>query len=329
MRLETMAYFARQGVEVKVVSGDNPRTVAAVAAELGLGSGDSWVDARTAETSFPVEATVYGRVRPEQKRDLVRRLQAEGRTVAMTGDGVNDIPSLKAADIGIAMNTATPATKATAQLVLLDGRFERLPGVVGEGRRVIANMERVSALFVTKTVYAAVLAAVVGVAGVAFPFLPRHLTIVATITIGIPAFVLSFRSTDEPCRPGYLSRVLHFAVPAGLAAALATLGTYGLVRSTLVGASLGEARAAATIALTLSGLFVLYRLVHPLDGLEAGLLVALVVGFGLMLTPSPLSEFYALTLPSRPTLLGAAAVLGVAAVVFELGLAVRAMVARR
>ena len=115
---------------------------------------------------------------PEQKRDIVELLQSQGHTVAMTGDGVNDIPSLKAADIGIAVDTATPATKAISQLVLLDGRFDRLPGVVGEGRRVIANMERVSSLFVTKTVYAAALVVVVGILNSPFPFLPRHMSLV-------------------------------------------------------------------------------------------------------------------------------------------------------
>src|SRR5690606_31658550 len=175
------------------------------------------------------DTTEFGRVLPHQKRRLVELLQAAGHTVAMTGDGVNDIPALKRADIGIAMDTATPATRAVGQLVLLDGRFDRLPSVVAEGRRVITNMERVSALFVTKTVYAALFAFTRGAWGAAFPFLPRHRSLVSEGTIGIPAFMLSFRSTDRPYRPGYIGRVLRFSVPAGVVTAVVTLGAYWIM----------------------------------------------------------------------------------------------------
>ena len=317
---ETIDYFRRQHVDVKIVSGDNPRTVAAVAERLGIES--SSIDLRSVEdgAAISTDESVFGRVRPEQKRDLVRRLQAAGHTVAMTGDGVNDIPSLKAADIGIAMNTATPATKATAQLVLLDGRFERLPGVVSEGRRVIANMERVSSLFATKTVYAAVLALVFGTLGTTFPFLPRHLTVVATITIGIPAFVLSFRSSDEPCRPGYLRRVLHFAIPAGLTAAASTIAVFLIARSSLADATLAEARTVATSTLTITGLWILYRLIRPLDRLEAGLLGGLILVLAATLLLPMTAELYALDLPPASVL--AVAVLGVMATLAVLELAV-------
>ena len=296
---ETMDYFHRQNVAIRVISGDNPRTVSAVATELGIVGGSQNVDMRSIDSIEDIsdDVVVFGRVRPEQKRDLVKLLQLQGHTVAMTGDGVNDIPSLKAADLGIAMDTATPATKAIAQLVLLDGRFDRLPNVVGEGRRVIANMELVSALFVTKTVYAALLVIAVGVAGVPFPFLPRHLSIIATVTIGLPAFALSFRSSDEPCRPGYLARVLHFAVPSGIFAAVSTFAAYWVVRSPIGDATLEEARTAAAITLTLSGLWILYRLVRPTDRRETLLIISLLVLFIIGLVPSPLSDFYALSLP--------------------------------
>ena len=301
---ETMQFFRNQNVQIRVISGDNPRTVAAVAAEIGIPGAANHVDLRTVSAleSIPEETTVFGRVLPEQKRDLVNLLKERGHTVAMTGDGVNDIPSLKAADIGIAMNTATPATKAIAQLVLLDGRFDRLPGVVAEGRRVIANMERVSSLFVTKTVYATVLALTVGVVGIAFPFLPRHLSLIAAVTIGVPSFALSFRSSNEPCRPGYLHRVLRFSIPAGLVASTATFASYWTVRSSLVDADLEQARTAATITLTVTGLWVLYRLIRPLDRFEATILGGMSTVFAVMLIPSPLSEFYALELPDSRTL---------------------------
>ncbi|MDH3299415.1 MAG: HAD-IC family P-type ATPase [Acidimicrobiia bacterium] len=297
---DTMAWFARQKVAVKVISGDNPRTVSAVADEIGIPNADRFVDTRAGlpEGDGSDEITVFGRVQPEQKRDIVRSLQGRGHTVAMTGDGVNDIPALKAADIGIAMDTARPATKATAQLVLLDGRFDRMPGVVAEGRRVVANMERVSKLFVTKTIYVTLLVLVIGATSTPFPFLPRHLSVVAAVTIGIPAFVLSFRPADQPCRPGYLRRVVRYAVPAGVVAALTTLVAFWAVRSPPISATLEEARTAATITLTLTGLWILYRLVKPLDATEGWLLAVLVIGFVAFVSPSsPAARWYGLSLP--------------------------------
>lgn len=321
----TLEYFGRQGVEVKVVSGDNPRTVAAVAAELGIAGADNYVDLHTCESleTISPDTTIFGRVLPEQKRELVHLLQQRGHTVAMTGDGVNDIPSLKAADIGIAMDTATSATKAVAQLVLLDGKFDRLPRVVDEGRRVIANMERVSSLFVTKTVYAAVLALMVGAAGTSFPFLPRHLSLIGTLTIGIPGFVLSFSKSNERCRPGYLRRVLRFSIPAGLVAAGATLAAYSMARSSFGGADLEQARTSATMTLTLIGIWILYRLIRPLDRIEAGLLAALTGATALALIPSPWSDFYELSLPNPRTVLVLLGMLAAMIAVLQFALTIR------
>ncbi len=300
---ETMEWFAGQHVTVKVISGDNPRTVSAVASEIGIPNPNRYVDLRHVGSPDDIDhdATVFGRVQPEQKRDIVRALQSQGHTVAMTGDGVNDIPALKAADIGIAMDTARPATKATAQLVLLDGRFDRMPGVVAEGRRVVANMERVSTLFVTKTVYVSLLVLAIGIAAVPFPFLPRHLSVVAALTIGVPSFVLSFRPADRPCRPGYLRRVIRRSIPAGVVAALATLGAFWAVRSPPTSGDLEEARTAATISLTLTGLWILYRLIAPLDAVERWLLGVLTTGFAAIMAPSPFSDLYGLSLPPLRT----------------------------
>ncbi len=296
---DTMAWFARQNVAVKVISGDNPRTVSAVAEEIGIPNADRFVDLRNGGPADDEDdTTVFGRVGPEQKRDIVRSLQTRGHAVAMTGDGVNDIPALKAADIGIAMDTARPATKATAQLVLLDGRFDRMPGVVAEGRRVVANMERVSKLFVTKTVYVTLLVLAIGATSAPFPFLPRHLSVVAAVTIGIPAFALSFRPADRPCRPGYLRRVVRYAVPAGGVAALTTLVAFWAVRSPPISGTLEEARTAATVTLTLTGLWILYRLVKPLDATEGWLLAVLTIGFVAFVSPaSPVAAWYGLSLP--------------------------------
>jgi cation-transporting P-type ATPase E len=233
----TLDYFASQNVTVKVVSGDDPRTVGAVAARVGIANAESPRDARELpddpdELADVMEATgVFGRVGPQQKQAMVRALQARGHTVAMTGDGVNDVLALKEADLGVAMGSGAPVSRAVAPVVLLDSDFGSLPPVLGEGRRVIANVERVANLFLTKTVYAALLALIVGVARVPFPFLPRHLTIVSSLTIGIPAFFLALAPNAQRARPGFVERVLRFAVPAGTVAAVCTIAAYALARS--------------------------------------------------------------------------------------------------
>jgi cation-transporting ATPase E len=325
---DTMRYFAEQHVVVKVISGDNPVTVSAVATALGVPGGDHAVDMREIgddldESTFDrlvADATVFGRVRPEQKQALVLALKRAGHTVAMTGDGVNDIPALKKADIGIAMDTATSATKAVSQLVLLDGRFDRMPMVVAEGRRVIANMERVSALFITKTVYATIFALVVGITAVEFPFLPRHLSVIDALTIGVPAFALSFRAADQPSRPGYLRRVLRFAVPAGVATGAATLVTYALVRSRWVDLPLEEARTAATMTIVLTALWVLVRLVWPVDRFEAVLLAAMLAGYVVVLAIPWLSDLFELHLPTGEAIVVVAGSVLLGAVLLQVGL---------
>ena len=181
----------------------------------------------------------------------------------MTGDGVNDALALKDADIGIAMGNGAPATRAVAQIVLLDGRFSTMPGVVAEGRRVIANIERVANLFVTKTVYAMLLALAVGFARWPYPFLPRHLTIVSTLTIGIPAFFLALAPNLRRYQPGFITRVLKFAIPCGFVAAAATFSSYGVARS-IDGVTLDEARTTATLVLLVVGLWVLNILARPI-----------------------------------------------------------------
>ncbi|WP_333716926.1 HAD-IC family P-type ATPase, partial [Gordonia sp. (in: high G+C Gram-positive bacteria)] len=235
---ETLEYFADQKVSVKVISGDNARSVGAVAASLGLGSVDTSVDARTLpddpdELAGIVEDGVtFGRVRPDQKRAMVKALQSRGDTVAMTGDGVNDVLALKDADIGVAMGSGSSASRSVAQIVLLDNKFATLPYVVGEGRRVIGNIERVSNLFLTKTVYAVLLALFIGIGGVigwlfdidsiSYPFQPIHMTISNWFTIGVPAFILSLAPNNERARTGFVRRVLSQAVPNGIIVGLCT-----------------------------------------------------------------------------------------------------------
>ena len=237
---DTLGYFASQKVSIKVISGDNAVSVGAVAGSLGL-HGET-MDARQlpdqpeqlADTLE--EYTTFGRVRPDQKRAMVHALQSRGHTVAMTGDGVNDVLALKDADIGVAMGSGSSASRAVAQIVLLDNKFATLPYVVGEGRRVIGNIERVSNLFLTKTVYSVLLAILVGLAGLAskifgsdpllFPFQPIHVTIAAWFTIGIPAFILSLAPNRERAHRGFVRRVMTSALPSGLVVGAATFASY-------------------------------------------------------------------------------------------------------
>src|SRR4030095_9234623 len=271
----TLDYFDSQGVTVKVVSGDDPRTVGAVAARVGIAAAESPCDARDLpddpdELADVMETTgVFGRVGPPQRQARVRALQARGHTVAMTGDGVNDVLALKEADLGVAMGTGAPVSRAVAPVVLLDSDFGSLPPVLGEGRRVIANVERVANLFLTKTVYATLLALIVGVARVPFPFLPRHLTIVRSMTIGIPAFFLALAPNAQRARPGFVERVLRFAIPAGTVAAVCTIAAYALARSES-GVSQTEARTTATITLFLAALWVLAILERPTNPWRGG-----------------------------------------------------------
>jgi len=233
---ETLGYFAAQDVAIKVVSGDNPVTVAAVARTVGLDVGEP-VDARTlpddqdALRQALATHTVFGRVTPEQKRAFVHALQADGHVVAMTGDGVNDALALKDADIGVAMGNGAQATKAVAELVLLDGRFSHLPDVLAEGRRVIANVERVANLFVAKNAMSLVAILAAALTAVPFPFLPRHLTLVSAVTIGIPAFFLALGPNKRRYLAGFLGRILRFTVPSGAVAGLAVITSYLLAGS--------------------------------------------------------------------------------------------------
>lgn len=254
---DTLDYFAHQDVKVKVISGDNALSVGAVAGTLDLPGAEKPVDAR----ELPQEAekladtleerAVFGRVTPLQKRAMVGALQSKGHTVAMTGDGVNDVLALKDADIGVAMGAGSPATRAVAQIVLLDDKFATLPHVVAEGRRVIGNIERVSNLFLTKTVYSVLLALMVGIAQVPFPFLPRHITITAWFTIGLPAFVLSLAPNNERARTGFVGRVMRMAIPAGLVIAVATFVSYLLVYKGSGASEVDKVQAGTTALITL------------------------------------------------------------------------------
>ena len=312
---EIFAYFHDQGVDLKVISGDHPATVAAVAHRAGItgdpdggapGPGRLHLPAFDAR-QLPNEpddladalesTTVFGRVDPHQKRAMVHALQSRGRTVAMTGDGVNDVLALKDADMGIAMGTGSSAARAVAQLVLLDNRFATLPRVLAEGRRVINNIERVANLFITKAAYAVLLTVLIGVAGSPFPFLPRHLTLIGTFSVGVPGFFLALAPNHLLVRPGFLGRVLRFSLPAGAVAAAATFTLYEIVRR-LEGVSLDEARTSATMTLLGIGLVILMLISRPLKPWKVGLAASMAAAYGvLMAWPLP-RDFFQLDAPS-------------------------------
>jgi magnesium-transporting ATPase (P-type) len=298
----TLAYFAKQGVAVKVMSGDHPGTVAAIAARLGAQGAESPLDARELPEDLGALAdeldthSIFGRVTPQQKQRMVKALRSRGHVVAMTGDGVNDVLALKDADIGIAMGSGSAATRSVAQLVLLDSTFDALPSVVAEGRRVLGNIERTSNLYVTKTVYAMLLALGVGVVGFPFPFWPRHLTLIGALTIGIPSFFLALAPNAERARPGFLKRVLRFTMPAGALAAIATFLAYYLAKKE-PGVSLEEARTTATMVLLWIGFLVLSIVAAPFTRPRLLLVWSMPALFVLVMLVPPARHFLALEAP--------------------------------
>ncbi|MFF8972363.1 HAD-IC family P-type ATPase [Streptomyces sp. NPDC014995] len=298
---DTLRYFAEQNVHAKVISGDNAVSVGAVAAKLGL-------DARTVDARrLPAgrddmgraldEATVFGRVTPQQKRDMVGALQSRGRTVAMTGDGVNDVLALKDADIGVAMGSGSEATRAVAQIVLLNNSFATLPSVVAEGRRVIGNITRVATLFLVKTVYSVLLALLVVCWQVEYPFLPRHLTLLSTLTIGVPAFFLALAPNRERARPHFVRRVMRYSIPGGVLAGAATFVTYLLARHHYTGAGALDAEtSAATLTLFLISMWVLAIIARPYTWWRVALVASMGAAFLVVLVVPWLQDFFALKL---------------------------------
>ena len=331
---DTLEYFESQHVEVKVISGDNARSVGAVAESLGLGTADTAIDARDLATDErelgdEVEQGVtFGRVRPDQKRAMVKALQDRRHTVAMTGDGVNDVLALKDADIGVAMGSGSSAARSVAQIVLLDNKFATLPYVVGEGRRVIGNIERVSNLFLTKTVYAVLLALAVGIAGliahltghapISYPFQPIHVTIAAWFTIGIPAFVMSLAPNNERARPGFVKRVLTQAIPNGIIVGVVTFACFLMVnpstgKATAIGGegafNVEQTQAAtATLAVMIAvAWWVLVVVARPLNWWKVLLLATAPLVYGIIFTWGWTQEKFLLDSSNRGMMLTALA----------------------
>lgn len=304
---ETLAYFASQGIDLKVFSGDNPRTVAVAAKEAGMDVSAGAVDASTLpeEGAELAEATlthsVFGRVSPEQKKNMVLALQAEGRTVAMTGDGINDALALKYADLGIAMGNAAPATKAVSRLVLLDGRFDRLPGVLAEGRKIIANIERVTNLFLTKTAFAILLGVTLGLLCWNFPFLPRQYSTADLLIVGGPAFFITMLPNKRRYIPGFLGRALHYAIPAAIiiAAALVFVNGYGRA----LGESTAHLQTATFLTLVLMGVYNISTVLRPLRPVGLAIVGAMYAGLALALLLPPSLWYHQFAMPQGAYLL--------------------------
>ncbi len=257
---ETIAYMREEEVDLKLISGDAAATVTAVAyavgvpQEAGVIEGPDLPEDEAGLARAATENTIFCRIKPEQKKSLVGSLVGAGRYVAMIGDGVNDVPALKRARMAVAMGSGTQVTKGVADVVLLKDEFERLPEAIGQGRRIARNIHRLGRLYLTKTVYAATLILLVAVPGFVFPFLPRHLTVAALLTIGIPSFALALMPSEGPLYRGRLLRALAaFAVPAGVSTALASILSFFLV-DTVAGGTLAEGRTAATSTLIALGL---------------------------------------------------------------------------
>ncbi len=313
---EILAFFAEQGVELKVISGDNVATVAAVAHRAGVPRAAASMDARelpegpTELADVLADTAVFGRVTPHQKRAMVYALQSRGHVVAMTGDGVNDVLALKDSDMGIAMGSGTSASRGVAQLVLLDNRFATLPEVLAQGRKVINNIERVANLFVTKAAYAVLLTAVIGIQQIEFPFLPRHLTLIGTFSIGLPGLFLALAPNVNLVRPGFLGRVLRFSLPAGAVAGLATWLVYLYARSQgsdpLTDAQLADARSVSTLTLLGIGLVVLVVVSRPLRLWKVGLAAVMGGLYAILLAWDFPREYFELTIPDAELWLASA-----------------------
>ena len=313
---DTIAYFGPAGRHREGHLRRQPRhRRGGRPAGRGPGAEDP-IDARTlpedpeALAEIMEEHSVFGRVTPHQKRAMVHALQSRGHIVAMTGDGVNDTLALKDADIGVAMGSGSAAARAVARFVLLANDFSVFPSVVAEGRRVIANVERVANLFLTKTFYAMLLALATGVGRLPFPFIPRHFTIISALTIGIPGFFLALAPNARRAEPGFLARVLRFAIPTGVVAATSTFTAYLMARSQS-DVSLEEARTVAVITLFLVALWVLVILARPLNLWRVALIGAMGAAFlGALMIPW-VRDYFALELPSAVVV---SAAVGIAAV---------------
>ncbi len=293
---ETFEYFKKQNVEIKVISGDNPQTVSHIAKTAGIENAECYIDARTLKTEEEIENailnyTIFGRVTPEQKRKFVLALKKCGHTVAMTGDGVNDVLALKDADCGIAMASGSDAAIQVAELVLLESDFSKMPQVVLEGRQVVNNLERSGSLFLVKNIFSFLISMLAIFFNVKYPLEPSQISLIGMFTIGIPAFFLSQVPNKDIIKGNFLKNILFKSIPGGLVGTLivAAMVTFG----TIFKASSSDISSASTILLALIGLMVLYNISKPMDKYKWAIWIFCT--FGLLISILFLKELFGIT----------------------------------
>jgi cation-transporting P-type ATPase E len=304
---ETVSFLLEQGIEIKVLSGDSPQTVAAIARDVGIPvggvvEGSAIPDDPAARQRFAVDATVVGRISPEGKQAIVQALRDEGRYVAMVGDGVNDVPALKSSQLAIAQGSGTQMARSVSDLVLVNGDFASVPPLVAEGRRALRNLQRVTKLYVTKSAFAAFLILTIGMSSDAYPLLPRHLSIAASLTIGIPTFFLALAPSSGPWQPDrFVREVARFAVPAGVMIGTGVVAGYSFALHDL-DLSVGDSRTVALTTLVVCGLYLVLALEaggsRKRSALVGGMCAAMGGLYVLILALPATRTFFELTVPS-------------------------------
>jgi cation-transporting ATPase E len=299
---ETFSYFAENDVEIKVISGDNPLTVSVIAQEAGIANADRYVDASTLKTDDDfdraVEAyTVFGRVTPTQKRALIRAMKAHRKTVAMTGDGVNDVLALKDADCSVAMASGSDAASNVSQLVLLDSDFSRMPAVVMEGRRVVNNIQRSASLYIVKNIFSMLLAIFSVLLVWDYPLEPSQVSLVTMFTIGTPSFILALESNRERIEGHFLVNVIVKALPAGLTDFIAVSGLVWFCREFEL--NLDSLSTSCTVLIAIVGFMILYRIAKPMTKPHIALMILMITG--LLFCFFYVSDFFAITFISKKT----------------------------
>lgn len=294
--VKTFEYFKSQGVAIKVISGDNPRTVSRIAIQAGIESAESFVDAATLDTEDKIadavnKYTVFGRVTPKQKKQLVKALQAKGHTVAMTGDGVNDILAMKDADCSVAMASGSEAAAQAAQVVLLDSDFAHMPDVVYEGRRVVNNIQRSASLFLVKNIFSLLLSMFSVILMVTYPLEPAQVSLISMFTIGVPGFLLALEQNKDRIKGHFITNVMLKALPGGLTdviavGALVVCGDVFCISDASIGTI-------ATLVLSVVGFMILFKISEPLNGMKYAVIIGNIAG--LVFSGFFLKKLFALT----------------------------------
>ena len=297
---ETFRYFADQGVAIKVISGDNPVTVSEVAKEAGIENAEAYIDVSMLHSEEELleaaeEYTVFGRVKPEQKRQLIAALKQKGHTVAMTGDGVNDVLALKDADCSIAMASGSDAAAHAAQMVLLESDFSKMPSVVAEGRRVVNNIERTASLFLVKNIFSLLMSVFSIVFMMNYPLEPSQISLISMFTIGIPAFFMSLEQNKNRIQGRFLNNVFFRALPAGLTDFAVISGLVIFCREFMVGDT--DLSTSCTILLAIVGIMILYKIMSPMSKYHWGLWFAMI--FGILFCMTFMNRIFAITTLSR------------------------------